>query len=349
MARRFIFATVFCTLLMNVGVSVEPPQLQADGFRASSAPTSDQSSSNEPVYLFSYFVGNGEDGLHLAYSRDAIAWHNFHGNPSWLTPKVGGKLMRDPCIIQGRDGTFHLVHTTSWSDQGIGIAHSKDLIHWEGQSFIPVMKHQPKALNCWAPEIFFDSKSDQYLIYWSTTVEGEFKETIKLDGDKLDNKPLNHRIYCTTTRDFENYTDTKLFYQPDFNVIDPVIIRHRNRDRQFVMVLKDETRNPDQKNLRVATSNNLFGPWKTGDKPFTPNWVEGPSLLRVGGEWICYFDMYTRHRFGAMKTRDFDSWTDISNEVSFPKGVRHGTAFPITAMQFQVLSKHINQNRARND
>jgi len=93
------------------------------------------------VYLFSYFVGNGEDGLHLAYSHNGLKWHNFEGNPSWLTPTVGGKLMRDPCIIQGPDGRFHMVHTTSWSDKGIGIAHSEDLIRWEGHSFVPVMDH----------------------------------------------------------------------------------------------------------------------------------------------------------------------------------------------------------------
>ena len=156
--------------------------------------------------------------------------------------------------------------------------------------------------------------------------------------------PLNHRIYCTTTKDFKSYTETKLFYEPGFNVIDPVIVRLNARQSRFVMVLKDETRNPDQKNLRVARSANLLGPWKTSDQPFSPNWVEGPALLRVGDEWICYFDMYTRQRFGAMKTRDFQSWNDISDEISFPQGVRHGTAFRISDKLFQRLSKH-NANR----
>lgn len=38
--------------------------------------------------------------------------------------------MRDPCIIAGPDGVFHLVWTISWNEKGIGYAHSKDLIHW---------------------------------------------------------------------------------------------------------------------------------------------------------------------------------------------------------------------------
>ena len=60
-------------------------------------------------YLFSYFKGNGEDGLHLAYSQDGLSWQALHDDQSFLTPQVGTKLMRDPCICQGPDGTFHMV------------------------------------------------------------------------------------------------------------------------------------------------------------------------------------------------------------------------------------------------
>ena len=46
------------------------------------------------VYLFSYFVGNGEDGLHLAFSIDGLNWEALKSNSSFLTPKVGiDKLM----------------------------------------------------------------------------------------------------------------------------------------------------------------------------------------------------------------------------------------------------------------
>ena len=52
------------------------------------------------VYLFSYFMGNGEDGLHLAYSYDGFKWSAFNYDKSFLKPQVGNdKLMRDPCII----------------------------------------------------------------------------------------------------------------------------------------------------------------------------------------------------------------------------------------------------------
>lgn len=88
-------------------------------------------------YLFASFRGNGEDGLHLAHSRDGLKWTALNGDKSFLEPEVGGKLMRDPCIIQGPDGLFHMVWTTSWSDKGIGYASSKDLSTWSEQLFVP--------------------------------------------------------------------------------------------------------------------------------------------------------------------------------------------------------------------
>src|ERR1700730_4017770 len=72
------------------------------------------------VYMFSYFKGNGEDGLHLASSEDGLHWDALNNDSSFLKPAVGKeKLIRDPCIIQGRDGYFHMVWTASWKDKGI--------------------------------------------------------------------------------------------------------------------------------------------------------------------------------------------------------------------------------------
>ncbi|MEJ7767528.1 MAG: hypothetical protein WKF89_06935 [Chitinophagaceae bacterium] len=90
---------------------------------------------------------------------------------SFLKPTVGKeKLLRDPCIVQDKDRTFHMVWTASWQDKGIGYAYSKDLVHWSTQQFIPVMQHEPDALNCWAPEITYDDQAGLFLIYWATTI-----------------------------------------------------------------------------------------------------------------------------------------------------------------------------------
>lgn len=283
-----------------------------------------RTNSDDDAYLFTSFRKNGEDGLHLAYSRDGLKWTALKGGKPFLEPMVGGKLMRDPCIIKGPDSLFHMVWTTSWEDKGIGIAHSEDLINWSDQEFVPVMEHEPKARNCWAPEITWDPDGRQYVIYWATTLPDRFTETAA-SADK----GWNHRMYCTTTRDFKSYTKTRLFYNPGFNVIDSTIVRVCN---QYVMITKDETRHPPAKNLHIATSDKATGPWSHVNEPFTPQglWVEGPTVLKIGDHWYVYYDCYTMHRYGAMKTGDFKTWEDVSGRLTVPEGMRHGSALAVS-------------------
>ena len=152
----------------------------------------------EEFYLFSYFTGNGEDGLHLAYSQDGLTWTALNRGRSVLEPAAGvDRLMRDPCIIRGGEGRFHMVWTVSWNEQGIGYASSEDLIQWSEQQYIPVMEHEPEARNCWAPELYYDDREERYMIYWSTTIPGRFP-----DSDSTGDNGYNHRIYYTTTEDF---------------------------------------------------------------------------------------------------------------------------------------------------
>lgn len=288
--------------------------------------------SKEPVYIFSYFKGNGEDGLHLAYSQDGYTWNALRHDSSFLKPTAGkDKLMRDPCIVRGPDGTFHMVWTVSWNEKGIGYASSKDLINWTDQQYLPVMEHEAGARNCWAPEIFYDAGKKQYMIYWATTIPGRFAK-----GDTAGDDKYNHRMYYVTTEDFVNFSPTKLLYDKEFNVIDATI---QQNGKQYVMFLKDETKKPPQKNLRIATSNSLTGGYSTPSAPITGKyWAEGPTVVRINGNWVVYFDKYTEHKYGAITSTDLTNWTDISDKVAFPKGLRHGTVFTITKEEFERLN-----------
>lgn len=281
-------------------------------------------------YVFAYFQNNGEDGLHLAFSDDGYKWDVLNGNRSFLIPVVGSqKLMRDPCLIQGPDGMFHLVWTTGWRGTDIGIAHSKDLIHWTEQKALSVMADFPDSINCWAPEIVYDEKKKCYLIFWSTTIPGKFRET-ESSGDN----GLNHRIYYTSTKDFKTYTKTKLFYDDSFNVIDGTIIKFEKR---FAMIVKDETKNPVKKNLRIAFSDRIDGPFGKASEPFTQSWVEGPAAIKIGNEWVVYFDKYREKKYGAIKSRNLIQWEDVSEKLQFPEGVRHGTVFRVSKKILQRL------------
>lgn len=287
--------------------------------------------SNE-VYMFSYFKGNGVDGLHLAYSTDGFEWKALKGDSSFLRPVLSkDKLMRDPCIIRGQDGLFHMVWTVSWTEKGIGYASSKDLINWSEQQYIPVMVKE-QARNSWAPEITYDDQSKSYMIYWATTIPGRFNETASTAD-----AGYNHRIYYVTTKDFKTYSDTKVLYDPGFNSIDATIVKDGKR---YVMFLKDETREPAQKNLKIAFADKLTGPYSKASEKITGNyWAEGPTTLRKGDEWIVYFDKYTLHKYGAIASTDLEHWTDISDKIKMPTGIRHGSVFKISQKEFAKLPK----------
>ena len=284
------------------------------------------------VYIFCYFKNNGQDGLHLAYSMDGYKWTTLFNDTSILKPTVSkDKLMRDPCIIKGGDGKFHMVWTVSWKERSIGYASSTDLIHWTEQREIPVMAHEPEAKNCWAPEIFYDAKSKDYMIYWATTIKGRFPPTDTL-GDN------DHRIYYVITKDFKTFSRAKLLYDKGFNVIDATI---KKIGRQYIMFLKDETIRPVQKNLRIATSKKLSEGYSTPSIPITGKyWAEGPTAVKIGDEWVVYFDKYREHKYGAIASKDLLQWRDVSDKISLPKGIRHGTIFKILKQEFNALQSH---------
>jgi beta-xylosidase len=296
----------------------------------------EENPASEMKYVFSYFKGNGEDGLHLAWSNDGLNWTALNNDRSFLQPQVGGKLMRDPFICRGPDGTFHLVWTTGWWDKGIGITHSPDLIHWSKQELLNVMANEPNAMNCWAPEVFYDQDQPQYIIFWASTIPGRFRATDNT-GDPGKSGFCNHRIYCMTTADLKTYSQTRLFYDSGFNVIDATIVKDGQR---YVMFLKDETLRPNpKKNIRVAFSYKATGPYGRTTPPISPNWVEGPTAIKIGDYWYIYYEAYTRGRYEGTRSKDLITWEPITEMLSFPRGARHGTVLAVPAGIVEELKK----------
>ena len=271
----------------------------------------------DSAFLFTSFHDGDQKFLRFLYSADGYHWTNVPG--TFLEANIGAsKQFRDPSITRGPDGTFRLVWTSAWrGDQGFGYASSSDLIHWSEQKFVPVMMNEPMTVNVWAPEIFYDVAQKQFLIVWASTIPGRFPDF----QEKHDN---NHRLYCTTTRDFETFTPAKLFFEPGFSVIDGFILCDGKR---FVLLNKDNSR--PNLNLRVAFADSPLGPWQGESKPFTQKFTEGPCALKVGADWLIYFDAYREKIYGAVKTRDFNTFTDVTKEVSFPPEHKHGTAFRV--------------------
>ena len=282
-------------------------------------------SCNKDSYLFTSFREPATDGLHLAYSKDGYKWTDLGG--SFLKPEVGGKLMRDPSIVRAPDGTYHLVWTTNWKgDKGFGYARSHDLIHWSRQEFIPVMEHEPEVVNVWAPELFYDEESAEFVIIWASTIPFRF---IKGEEDEKN----NHRMYYTTTKDFKTFSKAALFADPGFSIIDAVIVKKEKG--KYVLVLKDNTR--PNRNVKVAFSDKVLGPYTNVSAPFTGYLTEGPTVAQVGNDWLIYFDQYRDKTYGAVKTTDFKEFVNISDRVAVPKDHKHGTITKINRKTLKVL------------
>lgn len=318
---------------------------------------------SEPdVYISTSHLEPALDGLHLLYSYDAYHWERVPGVilPASIGNKepyidaftgrtVNGKympesMMRDPSICQGPDGTFHLAWTTAWSgSRGFGYSSSKDLIHWTEPREIPVMEEIPTN-NVWAPEIFYDKAEKHFLIVWSSCID----PAKRTDADKQGTNGC-HRTYYVTTKDFKTFTSAKPFYDPGFNSIDAFVLQRGPKD--YVTIIKDN-RKPGYSDLFCAFAEKAEGPYKpladpnayadpaipAGTNPgdslklqghFAPEYSEGPCAIKVGDDWLIFFDVYRQVRYGAVRTRDFQTFEPVDSLVSFPSGHKHGTVFKV--------------------
>jgi hypothetical protein len=302
---------------------------------AGCATTRIASSDPEGPLLFAYFsTGKGEaDGLKLALSDDGFTFRTLGGGKPFLVPQVGEKkLLRDPFLWRGEglDAPWHCVWTTAWEGVTIGHATTRDFVNWTPQRAIPVMASVPGTRNCWAPEAIYDPATRRTVIFWSSTVEGRFTETAGTSEGGY-----NHRLWYTTTADFESFAPPQVLYDPGFSVIDGTFAQAP--DGSLWLVVKDETVNPPRKWLRAASAGSPLGPFAPLGAPFTPSWVEGPMATRIGADLICYYDVYRDGRWGAKSTRDMVHWQDVGDRLAMPQGARHGSLVRIDRKRAAAL------------
>jgi predicted GH43/DUF377 family glycosyl hydrolase len=283
-------------------------------------------SCNNNAYLFTSFKEPANEGLRMLYSKDGYHWKR--SDSILLKPSVGkDKIMRDPSMIQAPDGTFHLVWTTEWKGgNGFGYAKSKDLKNWEDIKYLPVMNYDSTVVNVWAPELFYDDEKKEYIIIWASTIPYKFPKGIEDENN-------NHRMYYTTTKDFVAFTETKLFFDPGFSVIDATIVKRGSKD--YVLVLKDNTR--PERNLKVAFADNPLGTWKNISAPFTEKFTEGPSVVKVKQGWMIYYDAYQNKKYEASFTKDFKTFVKADSLITVPQDHKHGTIVTIKRKYLKLL------------
>jgi hypothetical protein len=295
-------------------------------------------SSAQGGWLFAGFKGNSEDGVYYALSRDGYHWTLTNNGKPVVHQTEPGELMRDPFVQRAADGSFVMVWTWSWHNGTIGFATSKNLVDWTPHKELPVNASEPKAVNTWAPAIYWEPKEKRWLIFWSSTIPGRFPGDDS--GDVQQGVGLNHRIWSTTTTNFATFTPSKLFFDPGYSVIDATLIATPEiKSAPFHLVFKDERKNPLGKHLLTASAPSIEGPWTHISQPFSETWSEGAAILPVPGGYLAYYDHYTRpQHYGAWFTSDFKTWTDAGTKIDFPAGMRHGSFLHLSEEEYQRLA-----------
>ncbi|HSU51570.1 MAG TPA: glycoside hydrolase family 43 protein [Segetibacter sp.] len=274
--------------------------------------------------------------LHIALSTDGRHWTPLNDNkPVWDT------FMRDPFIGRGPDGLWRIVATGGGrrSDRDkVGPAclyvTSKDLIHWQQEGSLPLMKDVRNdsgqlVRNIWAPEWFYDDKSKDYILFWSSSFkDAGWKES---------------RIWYCKTRDWKTFTLAKELFHPPYSAIDATLLNHNGTYYLFHKEEEFGVKTGERRAIRVATSRNLEGPYTTvngalNNGQLVPVITEGPTVMKdpVKPGWLLLYDYPMINGFGASYSPDLVHW-QVQEDVSFPPDARHGSVSLLTEEEARTL------------
>jgi hypothetical protein len=77
----------------------------------------------------------------------------------------------------------------------------------------------------------------------------------------------------------------------------------------------------------VAFAASPLGPFERVSDPISGPFSEGPSVVKVGAEWLIYYDAYREKTYKALRTSDFQTFEAVNDEIAIPQGHKHGTIF----------------------
>lgn len=282
------------------------------------------------AYVFAYFKEPGSQGIYLALSRDGYTFTPLNDGQPWIKPEHADEIMRDVFITRTPTGDgFRMVWTWGWRGNSLGTASSQDLIHWSEQKQVFIMQDFPTVRQVWAPETYWDAKTKDWLIIWSSSF-----------GDPRGDLPDGLRIWSSHTADFQTFSKPALFFDRGFPVIDATMFHDRDK---WYFVFKDQTVDPLRYSIRWASGPSVEGPWDELSGPITSSWSEGPSVIKAGDKFIVYYDHYRppHAQYQGVETTDWMHWTSVNVSMHFPEASKHGSFFRVTEEEAQrLLSRH---------
>ncbi|QNU68671.1 family 43 glycosylhydrolase [Ruminiclostridium herbifermentans] len=297
------------------------------------------SESDYKAYFFTYFTGTNRpdaEQIYFASSKDGLHWNELNNNNPVLTSTVGDKGVRDPYILRSPEGDkFYMVatdlriangkgwdHAGTYGSKSVVVWESNDLVNWSKERLVKVSRDDAGCT--WAPEIVYDDKTGEYVMFWAS----------RIGADNFS----KFRIYIAKTRDFYTFTEPKLYIDRSNDVIDTTIIKHEGIYYRFS---KDEV----NKNIIIDKCDQLLNKnfvYLQSTSVESQRGVEGPAIFKFNGQnkWCLLLDYYGGSGYYPMVSTDISSgvFTKLnSSEYKLPTGPRHGTVMPITQAEYNAV------------
>ncbi|MFC9692044.1 family 43 glycosylhydrolase [Kribbella sp. NPDC056951] len=316
-------------------------------------------------YVFSYFTGNSVAGekIYFAASRGntALKWDELNNGQPVLESTKGTLGLRDPFLIRSPDGgRFFLIATDlsigrngDWDaaqrrgSRYLEVWESTDLVNWSEQRHVLVSPET--AGNTWAPEAYWDTELQQYVVFWASKLYAA-------DDPGHTGSTYNRMLYATTS-DFRTFSTPKIWQDRAESRIDSTVIKESGTYYRFT---KDEggggTGCSDiiQEKSTSLTAVDLPGKpaWAMQDscigRDAGTSAVEGPTVFKAnpgdtsGSKYYLFVDEYGGRGYIPLGTNDLEApnWK-VPTKYSLPSSPRHGTVIPVTQAELDRLRSGI--------
>ena len=324
------------------------------------------------AYLYIHFneivVGTSLQQIYFGVSKDGLQWTALNDNQPILESTVGDKGVRDPYIVRSPEGDkFYLIGTdldihhqkyggnwglmSSQGSQSLVVWESADLVNWTESRLVDV----GSSINAgctWAPEAIYDETTGEYLVFWSSPLNGIQDST----GRKY--------IFVSKTRDFVSFTEPELYSDPSIDTIDADLYQQGDtyyrllkQSAQGYVYLQSAKKLLDYTDPVVSTIGNRefinrgmefskIENTASGCLETFRGSYEGPTMFKFNDrdEWCVLVDEYgfsSARGYIPFLTENLDEPNSIKlaedNTYTMTDGAKHGTVIPITQEEYDAL------------
>ncbi|TXC91339.1 family 43 glycosylhydrolase [Metabacillus litoralis] len=316
------------------------------------------------AYLMTYFNGEAyADGEQVRFAlsdgNDVTEWNEINNGDPVLTSNLGEKGLRDPSIIRSPEGDkFYLLATDlkvygtngNWGrtvregSNSLMIWESTDLVNWSEQRMVEITS--PETGNTWAPEVYYDDSTGEYIVYWSSFVYDSV-------ADRYGNGASHNRIMYAKTRDFYTFTEPETLLDLGHDILDTVAIDYKDKVYRITKgtyyTEKELAGEEIREHVFQEVGDSFFGDFeltKEGIGMDVLDHGEGAEIFQSNTDedkFYLLIDEYGNGRgYTLFETNDIASadWK-LSEDINLPDRPRHGDVLSLTKKEFERLKINI--------